>query len=90
MAAVFLRAEWRSLLALNYRVDPAVLAPLVPRGTELDLWRGEALVSVLGFLFLRCRVLGVPTPWHRNFEEVNLRFYVRASREPRSGVAWFS
>ena len=74
---VFLRAEWRSLLMLNYVVDPAVLRPLVPRGVELDLWQGEALVSMVGFLFLNTRVLGVPVPFHRNFEEVNLRFYVR-------------
>ena len=62
---------------LNYAIDPAVLRPLVPAGVELDLWRGEALVSMVGFLFLGTRVLGVPVPFHRNFEEVNLRFYVR-------------
>jgi hypothetical protein len=77
MKPVFLTAEWRWLLMLNYRIDPAVLAPLVPRGVELDLWQGEALVSMVGFLFLRTRVLRVPVPWHRDFEEVNLRFYVR-------------
>jgi len=32
---------------------------------------------MVGFLFLQTCVLGVPVPWHRNFEEVNLRFYVR-------------
>jgi uncharacterized protein YqjF (DUF2071 family) len=74
---VFLTAEWRSLLMLNYVIDPAVLGPLVPHGVELDLWQGEALVSMVGFLFLHTRVMGVPIPFHRNFEEVNLRFYVR-------------
>jgi hypothetical protein len=34
-------------------------------------------VSVVGFQFLNTRVLGIPIPFHRNFEEVNLRFYVR-------------
>jgi uncharacterized protein YqjF (DUF2071 family) len=62
---------------LNYEIDPAVLRPLVPRGTELDPWEGRAFVSVVGFLFLRTHVLGIPVPFHRNFEEVNLRFYVR-------------
>ena len=74
---VFLTAEWRALLMVNYAIDPAVLAPHVPRGTELDLWHGEALVSMVGFLFLKTRVLGVPVPFHQDFEEVNLRFYVR-------------
>lgn len=62
---------------LNYDVDAAALEPLVPRGTELDHWNGRALASVVGFRFLRTRVLGVAVPFHRNFEEVNLRFYVR-------------
>jgi uncharacterized protein YqjF (DUF2071 family) len=74
---VFLTAEWRSLVMLNYTIDPAMLAPYLPRGLELDLWQGEALLSMVGFLFLHTRVLGMPIPFHRNFEEVNLRFYVR-------------
>ena len=74
---VFLTAEWRALLMVNYAIEPAVLAPHLPRGLELDLWQGEALVSMVGFLFLQTRVLGVPVPFHQNFEEVNLRFYVR-------------
>lgn len=74
---IFLTAEWRHLAMLNYEADAAVLAPLVPAGTELDSWEGRTLVSMVGFLFLRTRILGVPIPFHRDFEEVNLRFYVR-------------
>jgi uncharacterized protein YqjF (DUF2071 family) len=73
----FLTAEWRWLVMLNYAVDPAVLLRLVPRGTELDAWGERTYVSVVGFMFLDTRVLGVPIPLHRDFEEVNLRFYVR-------------
>lgn len=73
----FLTAEWRWLAMLNYEIDPAVLAPRIPAGTELDIWNGRCFVSLVGFLFLDTRVLGVPVPFHRNFEEVNLRFYVR-------------
>src|SRR6187549_3207255 len=80
---VFLRAEWRWLVMLNWEVPPELLAPLVPAGVALDLWRGRALVSVVGFRFLRTRVLGVPVPFHRDFDEVNLRFYVR--REAGTG-----
>ncbi|HVZ37992.1 MAG TPA: DUF2071 domain-containing protein [Candidatus Kapabacteria bacterium] len=74
---VFLSAEWRSLAMLNYCIDPEVLLPLVPRGTELDTWGNRHYVSMVGFLFLKTKVLGIPIPFHRNFEEVNLRFYVR-------------
>src|SRR6185436_16958741 len=72
-----LTAEWRHLAMLNFEVDPRVLRPLVPMGTELDAWQGRTFVSVVGFLFLNTRVWGVGVPCHRDFEEVNLRFYVR-------------
>jgi len=62
---------------LNYVVDPRILAPLVPPGTEIDYENGQTFVSVIGFLFLDTRLLGLPIPQHRDFEEVNLRFYVR-------------
>ena len=73
----FLSAEWRDLVMLNYEIDPAALAPHVPSGTELDAWNGRTMVSVVGFRFLQTRVRGLAIPFHRNFEEVNLRFYVR-------------
>ena len=75
--AVFLTAEWRSLAMVNYEVDPVVLARFVPAGTELDDFGGRVFVSMVGFLFLKTRIFGVPIPWHVNFDEVNLRFYVR-------------
>lgn len=62
---------------LNYEVDPAVLTPYIPPGTVLDLWQGKALVSMVGFMFLETSVIGVKWPFHVNFEEVNLRFYVK-------------
>ena len=69
---------------LNYVVDPKVVAPLVPPGTEIDFQNGETFLSVVGFLFLDTRLLGLPIPLHRDFEEVNLRFYVRK----RSADTW--
>lgn len=86
MAARFLTAEWRELVMLNWEADPAILAARAPRGTEPDFHGGRTFVSVVGFLFLRTRVLGVPIPLHRNFEELNLRFYVR--RGDRRGVVF--
>lgn len=87
---VFLSARWQALAMLNWEIDPGVLQPLVPAGTELDFHEGKTFVSMVGFLFLDTRVLGVPVPLHRNFEEVNLRFYVRrkAGGEVRRGVSF--
>ncbi len=88
---------------LNYEIAPAVLEPLVPKHTVLDLFEGRALASIVGFRFLDTRVLGIPVPLHRDFDEVNLRFYVRRPmpdgtarrgvvfvRElvPRAAIAW--
>jgi uncharacterized protein len=91
-ARVFLTAEWRDLVMLNYRVDSSLLQALVPRGTELDAFGGRTLMSLVGFRFLRTRIFGaVPVPFHSNFDEVNLRFYVRrldANGEVRRGVVF--
>ena len=77
MLKPFLTANWRYLAMMNFVIDPKILAPFVPVGTELDFYEGETFVSVVGFLFLDTRVLGISIPMHRDFEEVNLRFYVK-------------
>lgn len=69
---------------VNYVVDLGVLLPHLPTGVQIDLWQGKAYVSVVGFRFLNTQVLGVPIPFHRNFDQVNLRFYVRR----RMGDEW--
>ncbi len=77
MTRAFLTAQWRHLLMINYAVDPALLRPRVPRGVELDSWLGITYLSLVGFLFQDVKVMGLSVPFHRDFEEVNLRFYVR-------------
>ncbi len=76
-ARSFLTAEWRDLVLVNFEAPPSLLVPLVPRGTELDRHRGVVFVSLVGFRFLNTRVLGCRVPGHVDFDEVNLRFYVR-------------
>jgi uncharacterized protein YqjF (DUF2071 family) len=87
---VFFTADWRWLVMLNYRVPASLLMPFVPRGTELDLWNGSPFVSVVGFMFERIRILGIPVLFHQSFEEVNLRFYVsrNSGGETRHGVTF--
>ena len=88
---VFLSADWLDLVMVNYEVDPSVLASYVPNGTELDSFDGKTLVSLVGFRFLRTRLFGLlPIPFHSDFDEVNLRFYVRRrhSAEERCGVVF--
>jgi uncharacterized protein YqjF (DUF2071 family) len=82
----FLTAEWKNLLMLNYAVDASLLEPFVPAGTELDAFEGKTYLSLVGFEFNRTRVMGFAVPFHQNFEEVNLRFYVR--RGSKRGVVF--
>lgn len=99
----FLTARWEHLLLLNFDCPGELLEPLVPAGTELDPWQGTHVISLVGFRFVDTRLRGVPIPWHRTFEEVNLRFYVRRQvpggpdrravvfiKElvPRAAIAW--
>lgn len=99
----FLTAAWHDLIMVTWRVPPDILGPYVADGTELDLWEGHALASLVAFDFRDTRVLGVPIPFHTRFPEVNLRFYVRRRAPqgewrrgvsfvqelvPRAAIAW--
>jgi uncharacterized protein len=77
MQKKFLAAEWQNLIMANYIVDPAVLSAYLPAKTELDFYNGHAYLSLVGFMFAETSLFGIKIPFHINFEEVNLRFYVR-------------
>jgi uncharacterized protein len=74
---VFLSATWQYLAMINYEVDPSILQNHLPPYTEVDFFEGKALVSIVGFLFNNTKVFGIKWPMHTNFEEVNLRYYVK-------------
>ena len=73
---VFLQAHWSHLIMANFEVPKEILLPHLPPGTELDTFEGKHYVSMVGFLFKKTRILGIPALFHQLFEEVNLRFYV--------------
>lgn len=81
MHKIFLKAEWRKLIMINYSVGADLLEPYLPNQTELDLRDGICYISLIGFMFLNTRVKGLKIPFHSDFEEVNLRFYVRYKDE---------
>ena len=72
---------------LNFAIDPRWLAPYLAASTELDFFDDETYVSMVGFLFCHTMVVGLPIPAHRNFEEVNLRFYVRKNHRTAGDAA---
>ncbi len=91
-AGIFLSARWEYLAMFNYEVDAAILKPHLPPHTELDLYNGKAIVSVVGFLFNNTSVLGIKWPGFVNFEEVNLRYYLKYfdGKECKRGVGFIS
>ena len=74
---VFLTAEWRKLALAQYAVDKEILSKYLPPHTILDDWQGKYYVSLVGFMFVDVKLRGFNIPFHTNFEEVNLRFYVK-------------
>jgi uncharacterized protein YqjF (DUF2071 family) len=86
----FLTAEWKNLVMANYDIEPSLLDEFVPKGTTLDFHEGKCYASLVAFMFLNTRVLGFPVPFHANFEEVNLRFYIKreTAGETRRGVVF--
>jgi len=74
----FMTARWENLIMANYAIDPEILKPYIPKGVELDLFEGKAFVSLVGFLFRKSRIFGIPIPLLGSFEEINLRFYVKS------------
>ncbi len=86
----FLKAEWRKLAIANFVVDPEILKEYLPAGTELDFWEDKCYISLVGFMFKNTKLLGAKIPYHVNFEEVNLRFYVKrkVNNKWRRGVVF--
>ncbi len=76
----FLTAKWQDLVMANYKVNPNLLTGFLPKHTTLDFHEGDCYVSLVAFKFLDTKVLGISVPFHTNFEEVNLRFYVRHNK----------
>jgi uncharacterized protein len=73
----FLTAAWNDLALINYEINPEILKKYVPVGTELDFYEDKCYVSLIGFMFENVRIKGIKVPFHTDFEEVNLRFYVK-------------
>ncbi len=59
MSPVFLTADWRWLVMLNFSIEPHKLQKYTPRGTEVDQWNGTTYISLVAFSFLDTKVKGM-------------------------------
>jgi uncharacterized protein len=88
------RQEWEHLLFVHYQVDQAALRSMVPEPLELDLYEGQAWVTIIPFRIRGSRPALVPRAAApvvpaSDFVELNFRTYVRAPNG-EAGVWFFS
>ena len=85
----FMSQQWEDLLFLHWATESAPLATKLPAELEIDLYQGQAWLSVVGFRLTNLRIKPfTKIPW-KDFCEVNLRTYVKDSAG-RCGVWFFS
>jgi uncharacterized protein YqjF (DUF2071 family) len=92
MLNTFLKANWENLIMANYEVEPSILKPYLPKGVDLDFHNDKTYVSLVGFMFKKTSLFGIPIPFFGSFEEINLRFYVRKveGKEIKKGVVFIN
>ena len=80
---------WNDLLFLHYPIDPDLLRAHVPKELELDLYQGEAWISIIPLKITGSRVRKTPAlPVISSYIELNVRTYVVYKGVP--GIYFFS
>jgi uncharacterized protein YqjF (DUF2071 family) len=81
---------WRDLTFLHWRVDPALVAPLLPAGTSPDVYDGSSWVGLIPFRLVGAHFgTGPALPYVGTFPETNVRLY-SVDGEGRHGVVFRS
>lgn len=81
--------EWNEVIFLHWKVDIRHLREHLPKELEIDLFEGDAWVSIVAFTMEKIRPRNVPSfSPISNFHELNIRTYVRYRRKP--GVYFLS
>jgi uncharacterized protein YqjF (DUF2071 family) len=82
--------RWSELAFVHWRVDSALVAPLLPPGLRPDEFDGTSWVGLIGFVLDRATLAGSPPiPFFGDFVEVNVRLYA-VDALGRRGVVFVS
>lgn len=82
--------RWADLTFLHWEADPALVRPLLPAGTEPDLFEGRTYVGLIAFRMENVGFLSGPgVPYLGTFAETNVRLY-SVDRHGRRGVVFRS
>jgi hypothetical protein len=75
--------EWAQAIFLHYKADASELQKLIPSFVTLDLFEGDAYVSLVAFTVRNAKAVIVPSfAPISDFHEVNLRTYVTDGSRP--------
>lgn len=81
---------WRDLAFLHWRLDPGLVAPLLPAGVRPDVHDGSSWVGLIPFRLTDARFGSGPVlPYVGSFAETNVRLY-GVDRAGRRGVVFAS
>lgn len=68
--------RWSDLAFVHWRVDPGMVAPLLPAGVRPDEFDGSSWVGLIAFVLDEATMFGSPPiPYFGRFVEVNVRLY---------------
>jgi len=83
--------KWGKLLFMHWRIDEALLRPLIPAGLTIDTFDGSAWIGIVPFTMWDIRAFPPyvpPVPGLSAMHELNVRTYVTYENFP--GVWFFS
>lgn len=82
--------RWEEIAFLHWRVTPADVAPLLPPGTQPDVYDGSSWVGLIPFRMVGAGIGSGPSvPWLGTFAETNVRLYA-VDAHGRRGVVFRS
>jgi uncharacterized protein YqjF (DUF2071 family) len=82
--------RWSDLAFVHWRVESALVAPLLPPGVVPDEYDGSSWVGLIPFVLDRATIAGSPPiPYFGSFVEVNVRLY-GVDTAGRRGVVFVS
>ena len=84
----FMTGNWEDLIISTFEVESEILQKYLPNGTELDLYQGKSLISMVAFTFSKVKFFGVKVPFHQQFGEIDYRFYVKSIVDGTKGVVF--
>ena len=75
--------DWADVIFLHWKVDAQLLLPHIPQGITLDLFEGDAYVTLVAFTVRNAHPRYIPPiAGIADFDEVNLRTYVTDGVRP--------